>query len=93
MDPVFGREVIEGKDHVPIFYETVAGLLELFFVDGKERVVSNQGLFLCLHVMDLFLGLGLDALGHLIQDVHGLVNPAALLLCLGVYFPEGSPEP
>ncbi len=45
MDPVLSREVIEGEEHVFVFHEAVTGLLELCFVEGKERIVGNQGLF------------------------------------------------
>jgi len=82
VDPVLCREVIEGEEHILVFHETVTGLLKLCPVEGKEGIIGNQGLFLCRRhrdVVDLFLGFG-----HLIQDVHGLMDPAALFLCVGV---------
>ena len=42
MDPVLSRVIIEGEEHVLVFHEAVAGLLEFCLIKGVEGIVGNQ---------------------------------------------------
>ena len=64
VDPVFGRAVVEGEEHVLVLGEALAGFGELRAVQRKKGVIRNECLLLrrCqVHVVDLLLGLRLDA--------------------------------
>ena len=95
MYPVLGREVIEGKEDVFILRQALTGTGELLPVEGDEGVHGYKGLLPGIgpvDVMDPLLCPGLCPLRHLVEDIGCLMYPAALLLRIGVYLPQGGPE-
>ena len=81
VSPVFGREIIEGKEGILAIQKALAGL-GIFGpvcvqegLQGRDRLVLGLG---HVHVVNGALGSSLDALGHLVEDVGRLVNPATL---------------
>ena len=81
--PVLGREVVEGEEDVAVLRETAACPLVLRPVLLQE-VVEGLGRHLPgfgePDLVKIALGLGKESLGHLVEDVCRLVNPAPLLL-------------
>ena len=78
---MFSREVVERKQHFTIFAEAFAGFREFSSVLFKECIEGMPRLFACFghpDVVDVGFGFGLNALGHLVENIGGLVNPAAL---------------
>ena len=95
MHPVIGWEIVETEELLFILGQAFAGGWELRFVEAEEFLVSFEDILLryChLHVVDSLLRLALSALGHLVEDVGGLVNPAALGAGGGELFGSRRPE-
>src|ERR1700730_17581124 len=81
MLPVLGREVIEGKQRVAILGQAL-GRLVVFAAPGfDEGLERYEGVLPGLGHPDLLerpLGLRLQTLRQLVEDIGGLVHPAAL---------------
>jgi len=95
MYPVLSRKVIEGKENIFILRQALTGTGELLPVEGDKGVHGDDGLLpgICpVDVVDPLLRLRLCPLRHLVEDVRRLVDPAALLSCVGVYFSKSRPE-
>jgi hypothetical protein len=81
--PVFGRKVVEGKQHIFVFLQALAGLGILELVVGQEPILGFQGFLSCggqVHVMEQLLGAALQAFGQFIEHVGRLMHPATLRL-------------
>jgi hypothetical protein len=81
MLPVFSREVVEREQHIAILGQTFTGhgvLGLVFFQEGVERLRGVLARIGHPDLVDVGLGPGLHALGHVVQHVGGLVKPAAL---------------
>ncbi len=77
---MFGREVVKGQQHVAILGQafTGGGVLGLiFFQEGVESFCGMLARVGHPDLMDVGLGPELHTLGHVIEDVGGLVKPAA----------------
>src|SRR6056297_769746 len=86
MTPVFGREVIEGQQYVAILLQAVASrcvLRAVLFNEFIERFVRTFLRFCLPDFVQVAFRFGLNALGHLVENIGRLVNPAALLTSLG----------
>jgi len=82
VDPVFGREVVEGQQRVAILRQALSRLGVLALVGGHEQVERLLGIGLRRShpdLMQLLLGLRLQSLRQLVEHVGRLMNPAALL--------------
>ena len=89
MHPVLGREVVEAEQR----FEVVAQLVGRLGPLGPELVIEGlggvAGVLAVLSLADLAehpLRERLDGLRQRIEDVRGLVHPAALFLGLGEDF-------
>ena len=85
--PVLRWKVIEGQEGIGIFGQAVNGLWVLGSVLGLKRGDSPLGMIpgrRLPNLMDILLNLWTDRFGHVVQDVGRLVEPAALVLGLGV---------
>src|SRR2546430_548633 len=81
MLPVLSREVVEGKQRVAILDQARDSLVVFDAPGFDEGVERGECIVLGLGHPDLLertLGLRLLALGHLVQDIGGLVPPTAL---------------
>src|SRR6266571_3498603 len=75
--PVLGRKVIEGEQWVAIFAEALDSLLVLEAVALDEAIECSLGVLPGLRHPDVLqrtLGLCLQALGQLVQDIRRLVQ-------------------
>jgi hypothetical protein len=95
VQPVLSGEVVEGEQRVTVLGEAFSRL-RVAGAKGCQEAVEG---FLCLGpglvVLDLGQGrlvLGLDRFGQLIEDVGGLVHPAALSGDIRPDLLEGLPE-
>ena len=92
---MLGREVVEGEQRLAVLLQALGRLVVLDLVALDERVECGFGVGLRLRHPDLLqspLGLPLLAYGEFVEDVGGLVHPAALLARLGPNFAERFPE-
>jgi len=92
---MFGREVVEGEQDVSVLLQALDRFGELGSVPFAELLERLQRLALGrghVHLVEQPLGAGLNLLGHLVQHVGGLVNPAALLARLGEHLGQRRPE-
>src|SRR6516165_9626749 len=83
MLPVLGRKVVERQQRIAVLGQAIGSSLVFDLVGFDKGIQCLNGILLGLGHPDLLqrtLGLGVQALGHLVQDVGGLVHPAALLL-------------
>ena len=82
MPPVLGREVVERQQHVAVFGQTCHGLRELRLV-VRRKVIERRVRILSRRrhpdLVQLGLGPGLHPLGHFVQYVDRIVDPASLL--------------
>ena len=86
MLPVLGRELVEGQQRIAILDQALDSLVVLDApgfdegVEGEERVLLGLG-----HpdLLECAFGFRLLALRQLVQDVGGLMHPAALAAGLG----------
>src|SRR6516164_2907504 len=95
MRPMLSWEVVKGKQDFFILLQAFAGFWEFGLVTGDELIVSCQSCFAGrrqVHFMDQLLSFALDALGHFIQDVSGLMHPATLLGDWAIFFLQSEPE-
>src|SRR5262252_8234257 len=89
------RKVVERQQLLAILAETSARVYILRLVFGQEGIEGLVGLLTSLGHPDLVqvrLGSGLYALGHLVEYVGRLVHPAALLPRLGIHLTQRRPE-
>src|SRR6516162_9349827 len=95
MRPMLSWEVVKGKQDFFILLQAFAGFWEFGLVTGDELIVSCQSCFAGrrqVHFMDQLLSFALDALGHFIQDVSGLMHPATLLGDWAIFYLQSEPE-
>ena len=95
VNPVLGREVVEGQELLSIFVETLDRLriLGLIGLDEQiERLVSMRTRVSHPDLMELLFGTGLQALRQLVDHVAALVEPAPLRSGLGKDLGQGLPE-
>src|SRR6056297_2769209 len=97
MVPVSCWKIIKGKEYILVFFKTIHCLFILVFIGIYKVIIGFKCIFFGLCHIHLFymcfgFGFGLYAFGHFIQYISGLMNPAALLSCLGIYFSQGTPE-
>lgn len=93
--PMFGREGVKGQQHVSILGEAFASrgiLCLIFFQEGVERRPGDLPGFRLPDLVQVGFGLGLNTLGHLIEYVGCLVDPASLLLGFRKDLTESCPE-
>ncbi len=96
MHPVLSWEVIEGKQRIFVLGETVNCLLVLGLVLGDKGFSRGLSVVSRGRPPDLVdVVFDLCALGsrQVVQDIGGLMEPAALMLGRGVDLAKGSPEP
>src|ERR1700687_880509 len=95
MLPVLGREVVEGKQRFAILGQAL-GRLVVFDAPGlNEGVERHERILLGLGHPDLLerpLGLRLQTLRKLVEDIGGLVYPAALASDRRPYLLDRLPE-
>src|ERR1700722_5165632 len=95
MWPVLGWEVVKAKQRFFIFCQAFAGFREFDLVTGDELIVGCQSGFASrrqIHFMDQLLRFALNAFGHFIQNIGGLMDPATLLGDWAVFFLQSAPE-
>src|SRR5271155_1329003 len=95
MLPMFGREVVEGERWLTILNQAFDGLVVFDAPGFNEGVERRECIFLGLahpYFLERPLGLRVLALRQLVQDVGGLVDPAALTAGLRPYLLDGLPE-
>ena len=93
--PVLSRKVVEGEQPRAVLGQAGRGLVVLGAVGLQEEVERLLGPILGLgqpDVLQVPLGLGLEGLGQLVQNVAGLVQPAALFARRAVALAQGLPE-
>ena len=93
--PMFGREVVEGEQRVPVLLEAFGGLLVfdgIGLVEGVERRLGVLPRFGHPDVLQHALGPGLLALGQLVENVGGLMHPTSLLTGPRPDFADRLPE-
>ena len=93
--PVFGRKIIECEQGLAILCQALGGLIVFQFVGCDEGVERGLGVLARLGHPDLLqcsLGFRLLALRQFVEDVGGLVHPAALLACGRPQLAERLPE-
>jgi len=81
MDPVLGRKIVEGQQGHPILFQAFRRLRILGTIDRQELIESVLGVLPSGGHPDLLqrrLGLGLLALGQLVQNIGCFMNPTAL---------------
>src|SRR6056297_251576 len=95
MAPVLGREVVERQQHFSVLLQALTSLRVLGFVLLHEFIEC----LLCVGLrrrlpdfVEVALGFRLNTPGHVVENVRRLVNPAALLACLGEYLAKRRPE-
>src|SRR5580704_5882 len=82
MLPVLGGEIVERQQRVAILGQAIGRFVVFDPVGFDKGFQCRNGILLGLGHPDLLhraLGLGVQALWQLVQDVRGLVDPAALL--------------
>ena len=93
---MLGRETVKGQQLVTILDQAFRGL-RVFCLEGFDEQIEGGMCVLarfCLpDVMQHFLGLGLAALGQVIQNVACFVHPTALLARGWEHFFQCGPEP
>ena len=93
--PMFGREVVEGEQRVPVLFQAFGALLVFDGIgldEGIERRLGVLPRFGHPDVLQHALGLGLLALGQLVENVSGLMHPASLLTGPRPDFADRLPE-
>src|SRR5580658_7997594 len=86
MFPVLGGEVVEGEERVAIFRQALDRLLVLCAVGFEERIECGLGGlpgFCHPDILQCALGLGLQALRQLVQDIRGLCTQQRCALVFG----------
>ena len=80
--PVFCRKFIERQKRVAVLNQLGNGLLVFHAVGFDEEIEGCVGFgfrFRLPDIVQMALGFGLHRLGHRVQHVAGLVEPAPLL--------------
>src|SRR4029077_17176607 len=93
--PSLGRKTVEGEQHVAILDQTFDRLVVLRAVDFRESIEGGLGVLPGLghpDVLERPLGFALQTLRQPVEDVGGLVHPAALLARLGPDLGKRLPE-
>src|SRR5207342_3812627 len=93
--PVLGREVVEREQRIAVLGQAIARSLVFDLVGFDKGFQGRNGILLGLGHPDLLqrtLGLGVQALRQLVQDVGGLVHPAALLAGCRPHLAKRFPE-
>ena len=78
--PVFGREVIECQQLLPVFHKALCCPRVLVFIRLQEQIKGLIRVFLCLRLPDIMqmpLGLGLGGLGQVVEYVHRFCAPSS----------------
>src|SRR5215468_10377477 len=91
-----GGEVVERQQRIAVLGQAINRSLVFDLVGFDKGVECRKGILLGLGHPDLLqcaLGLAVQALWHLVQDVGGLVHPAALLAGCRPHLAERLPEP
>ena len=76
-----GREIVEGKHHVAVLAQTLAGLGIFVLVAAQEAVVGRQGILSGgrqVHLVQQTLGIRAHPLGQLVEDIGRLMHPTLL---------------
>ena len=92
---MLGGEVVEREQRLTVLHQARDRLVVLDPVGLRKGVEGDQRLRFGLghpDVLQRALGLPLQALGQLVQDVDGLVHPTALAARLGPDLLKGLPE-
>src|SRR3984893_9432286 len=79
---MLGLKVVEGQQRIAVLGQAIGSSLVFDLVGFEKGFECLDAILLGLGHPDLLqrtLGLGVQALWHLVQDVGGLVHPAALL--------------
>jgi hypothetical protein len=90
------REVVERQQRIAVLGQAIGSSLVFDLVGFDKGFQCRNGILLGLGHPDLLqraLGLGVQALRHLVQDIGGFVHPAALLAGCRPHFAERFPEP
>ena len=93
--PVLGGEIVEGEERVAVLGEAFDGFVVLNAIGFDERIQCNLGGLAGLrhpNVLQCALGLGLQALWQLVQDIRRFVYPAALRSRLRPHLIDRLPE-
>nr|AAA27373.1 unknown [Acidithiobacillus ferrooxidans] len=96
MPPVFGRKIIESEQFSPIFFQFSHSLGILCLVIAHKHV---QCFFRSLAIgghpdfLQRCLGFALLGFGKFVENVGGLMHPAALLTSFGIGFIQCGPKP
>ncbi|MGY4286310.1 hypothetical protein ACVWXO_005530 [Bradyrhizobium sp. LM2.7] len=93
--PMLGREVIEGQQRVAVLgeaFDRSAVLGAVFLGEGADRRFGGRPVRRPVDFAQVLLHVGLDRERDLVQDVYGLVHPAALVPCAGKDLVERLPE-
>ena len=95
VNPVLSREVVEGQQDVSILVQAPRGLGILGLIHFDKRIECGLGVGPRRRHPDLvqhLLRLRLDTLGHLVEHVGRLVDPATLRSCRGIHTSQSLPE-
>src|SRR5271167_3967213 len=95
MFPMLGGKVVEGEQRLAVLAEALDSLLVLDAIAFDEAIECSLGVLPGLRhpdVLQCTLGLCLQALGQLVQDIRRLVHPAALRTRLWPYLIDRLPE-
>src|SRR6202035_5306295 len=93
--PVLGREVVERVRRIAVLGQAIGRSLVFDLIGFDKGFQGRNGILLGLGHPDLLqrtLGLGVQALWQLVQDVRGLVHPAALLAGCRPHLAKRLPE-
>ena len=88
---MFGREVVEDEQPVPVLDKALDRLVVLRAIGLNEEVEGGLRVGLGLghpDVLEMALGPGLLGFGNLVEHVDRLVHPAPLLANLAIYFAQ-----
>src|SRR5258708_22150564 len=95
MFPGLGREVVEGEQRVAILDQALDRLVVFDGPSSDEGVERRERILLGLSHPDLLqrpLGLRLLTLRQLVEDIGGIVHPAAFSARVTTYLFEGLPS-
>jgi len=96
MDPVLGREIVKGQQAVAVLLQALSRLRILGLIGGDKAIERPPGVFPGLGHPDLVQGglrFGLHRLRQGIENILGLVHPAALMSGPRINLIERRPEP
>src|ERR671911_1090942 len=96
MTPVLGGVVVEGEQSVPLINDLghrLGPLLPKLIGEGLDGRLSVLFVLGTADLMNRCLSPRVDALGHGVEDVGGLMDPIPLVAGLGEHIPHSTPEP